>query len=89
MDDLNQTATRGDIEQLRSATKGRFDAYRDLVERMDNNHTRLMKAFREFDETNSKRIALAEGSQAAFRNWLGTLEDRMMAVEKRLNVPTQ
>ena len=89
MDDLNQTATRGDIEQLRSATKGRFDQYRDLVERMDNNHARLMKAFCEFDETNSKRIALAEGSQAATRYRVGTLEDRMMAVEKRLNVPTQ
>jgi hypothetical protein len=35
----------------------------------------------------AQRIALLENVEAASRGRLGALEDRMMAVEKRLNMP--
>jgi vacuolar-type H+-ATPase subunit H len=46
---------RSGIEQLRSEMNHQ---YRDLVERLDDNMTRLMKAFYDAAETKSKRIAL-------------------------------
>jgi hypothetical protein len=104
MEDLNVPATKGDIDrissvidQLRSTTKGDIDPlrsemnhqYRDLVERFDDSTTRLVNAFYAAAETDSKRITLVEGNEAAVRSRLGTLEDRMMAVEKRLNMPAE
>jgi BMFP domain-containing protein YqiC len=88
---------KGDLNQLRSEMKGDLDQlrsemnhqYRDLVERFDDNTTRLMNAFYAAAETNSRRITLVEGNEAAVRSRLGTLEDRMMAVEKRLNMPAE
>jgi hypothetical protein len=66
MDGLNAPATKGDIEELRSEQRSGVEQlrsemnhqYRDLVERIDDNMTRLMKAFYDAAETNSKRIAL-------------------------------
>ena len=92
-----RTEVKSDIGQLRSEMKSDIDQlrsemnhqYRDLVERFDDNMTRLMNAFYASAETNSKRIALVEGNEAAVRNRLGSLEDRMMAVEKRLIMPTE
>jgi hypothetical protein len=91
MEDLNAPASKSDNEQLRFAIEQfRSDMnhnYRDLVERFDHGTTRLLNAFDASTETNSKRIALVEDNDAALRSRLGTLEDRMMAVEKRLNRP--
>src|SRR5580658_10486848 len=92
-----RSATKGDIAQLRSDVNHGIEQlrsemnhqYRDLVERFDDNMTRLTNAFYASAETNSKRISLVEGNEAALRSRLGTLEDRMMAVEKRLNMPAE
>ena len=35
----------------------------------------------------SKRMTELEGNEAAIRSRLGTIEDRLMEVEKRLNIP--
>jgi hypothetical protein len=97
--DLDQLRSemKGDIGQLRSAMSSDIDPlrsemnhqYRDLVERFDDSTTRLVNAFYAAAETDSKRITLVEGNEAAVRSRLGTLEDRMMAVEKRLNMPAE
>jgi len=93
MEDLNVPATKGDIGQLRSAVD-QFRSemnhhYRNLVERFDDRTTKLINAFYAAAETNSRRITLVEDNEAAVRSRLGTLEDRMMAVEKRLNMPAE
>jgi hypothetical protein len=55
MDDLNAPSTKGDIEQLRSEMNHQ---YRDLVGRIDDNMTRLIKFFNDIAETNRKHIAV-------------------------------
>jgi uncharacterized protein involved in exopolysaccharide biosynthesis len=73
-----------DIEQLRSEVN---HGYNDLVERMADSETRLLKAFYDFAQSNQQRVTLLEGNEAAIRNRLATLEDRLLQVEKRLNMP--
>jgi hypothetical protein len=73
-----------DFEQLRSEVN---DGYNDLVERMADSETRLLKAFYDFAQSNQQRVTLLEGNEAAIRNRLATLEDRLLQVEKRLNMP--
>lgn len=75
---------RQEMAQLRSEMSHQ---YRDVVERMDDNMTRLLKAFCDVAESNTKRIGMVETSDSSTRLRLGTPEDRVMAVEKRLNLP--
>ena len=79
--DQLRSAMSSDVDQLRSDMKGDLNQlrsemnhqYRDLVERFDDNTTRLMNAFYPAAETNSRRITLVEGNEAAVRSRLGTL----------------
>jgi hypothetical protein len=77
-------ATKQDIEPLRSEIR---HIYNDLVERITDGETRLLKAFYGFVESNQKRLGEIEGNEAALRSRLGTLETRLLEVEKRLNIP--
>jgi phage shock protein A len=72
------------IEQLRSEVN---HGYADIVERMADGETRLLKAFYGFAQSNQNRVAELEGNEAAIRNRLGALENRILEVEKRLNMP--
>jgi hypothetical protein len=78
------TAVKQDIEQLRSEMN---HGYNDLVERMADAETRLLKAFYDFAQSNHQRVTLLEGNEAGIRSRLATLEDRLLQVEKRLNMP--
>jgi hypothetical protein len=84
MENGSPSATKQDIEQLRSEMKHQ---YSDLVERITDSETRLLRAFYIFAEGNSKRLVQVEGNEAALRSRLATIEDRLMQVEKRLNMP--
>jgi hypothetical protein len=87
MENGNAPATKHDlneaVEQLRSEMN---HAYNDLVERITDGETRLLKAFYGFAESNQKRMVELEGNEAAIRSRLGTLEGRLLEVEKRLNI---
>ena len=93
--DQLRSAVRQDIDQLRSEMKQNVDQlssdmkhiHDDLVERMADGETRLLKAFYNFAQTNSKRMTEIEGSEAFLRTRVATLEDRLLEVEKRLNIP--
>jgi hypothetical protein len=80
MENGSAPATKRDIEELRSETKQEFQQlrseleqlhsemshqYNDLVERIHDGETRLLKAFYSFGEANN----------------------RLLQVEKRLNIP--
>ena len=67
-----------DIGQLRSEVN---HGYNDLVERMADSETRLLKAFYDFAQSNQQRVTLLEGNEAAIRGRLATLEDRLLQVE--------
>jgi hypothetical protein len=73
-----------DVAQLRSEMSHQ---YNDLVERITDSETKLLKAFYSFAQTNSQRMVELEGNDAGLRHRVGTLEVRLLEVEKRLNIP--
>jgi hypothetical protein len=95
MEDQSAPATKQDIgaaeqrldqkiEQLRSEVN---HGCRDIVERISDGETRLLKAFYDFAQSNQKRMSDLETSDSGIRSRLATVEDRLLAVEKRLNMP--
>jgi MoxR-like ATPase len=72
------------VEQLRSEAEHR---YADLVERMNDGETRLLKAFYAFAESNQKRLDNVEANDVSLQRRVAILEDRLLSVEKRLNMP--
>ena len=73
-----------EIAMVRSEMHHMYD---DVKETMRDGHTALLKAFYSVTESNSKRMAELEGNQGSIRSRMGTIEDRLMEVEKRLNIP--
>jgi len=93
MDDRNAPATKGDIfdldekiDRLEQKFDKKFD---DLIERISDSETRLLRAFYDFATSNQKRMTELEGNEAAIRSRMATIEDRLLQVEKRLNMPPQ
>jgi hypothetical protein len=95
LDDQNTPATKGDlaklerkieekVEQLRSEVN---HGYRDILERVSEGETRLLRAFYDFAQSNQKRMTEIEGNETAMRSRIATLEDRLLQVERRLNMP--
>ncbi len=84
--DRNAAATKGDIEDVRDAMKAMEDR---LVETFRDAQTELLKAFYSFGESNRQRVAQLEGNQSALIARIGTLEDRMMELERKINFPNQ
>ena len=88
MDDHDAPATKGDlagaVEQLRAEASHN---YNDIVERISDSETKLLGAFYSFAQSNQKRMVELEGNEMALRSRIGTLESRILEVEKRLNIP--
>jgi hypothetical protein len=73
-----------DIEQLRSEMN---HGYRDLLERIDDVGTRMLTAFYNVAETHGKRLMDVENTDSALRSRLSTVENRLLEIERRLNLP--
>jgi wobble nucleotide-excising tRNase len=102
MADLNAPATKADIQvlegkldsavaqlnerhdMLRTEMQHTYDA---LVERMDATETKLLQAFYSYAESNQKRVAGIETEGAVLKSRLSSLEERIIEIEKRLNMP--
>ena len=84
MENGHEPATKQDVAMLRSEMQHMYDS---LVETIRDVQTELLKAFYNFGQSNNKRMTELEGNEAAIRSRLGTIEDRLMEVEKRLNIP--
>lgn len=91
MEDQDAPATKGDIaasderiEQLRSEMN---HGYRDLQEKLEAGVTRMLTAFYTVAETHGKRLMDLESSDSALRSRLSTVENRLLDIEKRLNLP--
>jgi len=80
----NEPATKADLGQLRSETTHQ---YNDLVERIDDLKTELLSAFYAFAKSDQKRIAHIEGDNAALNSRIATIEERLLTVEQKLNLP--
>ena len=84
MENGHEPATKQDVAMLRSEMQHRHD---NFVETMRDVQTELLKAFYNFGQSNIKRIAEIEGNEYALRSRVGIIEDRLMEVERRLNIP--
>jgi predicted nucleic acid-binding Zn-ribbon protein len=73
-----------DLDQLRSEM---HHMSHDLVEQMRDSETNLLKAFYNYAETSNKRLTMVEMANAGVQDRLAGLENRILEVEKRLNMP--
>jgi chromosome segregation ATPase len=86
--DRNIPATKGDLQDLEERMNAAMQELEDrLVEAFRDGQTELLKAFYSFAESTQQRLTGAEAESAALKARLGTLESRLTAVEKRLNMP--
>ncbi|HYL73294.1 MAG TPA: hypothetical protein VEU96_03765 [Bryobacteraceae bacterium] len=82
----DQPATKQDLELLRSEVNHGHD---DLVERIHDSETRLLQAFYSYADTNNKRLTQDGAVTAVLISRVTILEDRVLGLEKRLNMPPQ
>jgi hypothetical protein len=103
MNDSNAPATKGDLQVLKGeigaelkALDQRWEGKMDVREQrmldrvgsmIHDSETRLLQAFYGFAEATNKRLNQVDGNVAIFLNRLGTVEERLLNVEKRLNIP--
>jgi guanylate kinase len=92
MESQDQPATKGDIQALEQRFEGRLDASEQRVlgrmaEMNRELETRMLQAFYSFAETNDRRHVQGEAATAVAVMRLSTLESRILALEKRLDLP--
>jgi hypothetical protein len=88
-------ATRRDLQDLRVELSDfkvevntRFEAFEHRMDqRLHDMETRILQAFYGYAEATNKRLNQIDGNVAIFINRLGTVENRLLEVEKRLNIP--
>jgi len=101
--DRNAPATKGDVLDLREELTQEFkqgltglsDELRqeisglrdELVEAIHDGQTELLRAFYGFTQTVQARFAEQDQTEAALKRRIGTLESRILEIEKRLNIP--
>jgi hypothetical protein len=83
---------KADMGALEQRIEGRMDTLEQRVtdrftESIHDSETRLLQAFYSFAETNNKRFVQGEAAVAVTVSRLTTLESRVLALEKRLNIP--
>jgi hypothetical protein len=74
-DDRNTPATKGDVLDLREA--------------IDDVKTEILRAIYGYTETIQAQVKGVQQSEANLKERMAIIEDRMLAVERRLNVPPQ
>lgn len=88
----NEPVTRADLE----APGSRLDRRLDVMEQrivsgvavlIRDSETRLLQAFYGFAEATNKRFNQIDWNMGIFLSRLGTVENRLLEVEKRLNIP--
>jgi hypothetical protein len=96
MDSDNQPVTQGvmkaALDALEQRFQGRLDASEQRVlgrmaEMNRELETRMLQAFYSFAETNDRRHVQGEAATAVAVMRLSTIESRVLALEKRLNLP--
>ena len=85
-------AHKEDLQRQLSANKEdlqrQLEAQKDeLVEAIRDSQTEVLRAFYSVAESNQKRLAANERDTAGLTDRLALLESRLLAVEKRLNMP--
>jgi hypothetical protein len=89
---MSEPATKADLQDLKEQIQGRMDVQEQrIIEQVGtlirDSETRLLQAFYGYAEATNKRLNQVDGNVAIFLNRLGTVENRLLEVEKRLNIP--
>ena len=88
MENGNQPATKQDLAEARTEMENRMQAMEDrLIEAFRDSQTELLKAFYSFTESNRQRVSQVEANQASLITRVGTLEDRITDLERRIISP--
>ncbi len=95
--DPTRLATKDDLAAVETRLNERHEMLRaelghtreNVIETMRDVQTEILKAFYGFAETNSKRLIEIEGNENALRSRVTTLENRVLELERRLNMPPQ
>jgi hypothetical protein len=88
MNNGDSPATKHDLQQAVEQLRSEMNhGYNDLIERITDGETRVLKAFYGYAESNQKRMEQLEDSDGRLIRRIHTLEDRLLQVEKRLNLP--
>ncbi len=85
-------AVKDEVQSLRSEFKTDIEAVETrvverLLEAVHDAETRLLNAFYGFAQTNQKRMTLLEATDTNLISRLGTVESRVLEIERRLNIP--
>ncbi len=94
MNNGNEPATKADLQALEQRIEGKMDAQEQRIldslgEMIRESETNLLKAFYSYADTNNKRVDNLETSDAGIVARVSTLENRILEIEKRLNMPPQ
>ncbi|HEY1182753.1 MAG TPA: hypothetical protein VGE89_01130 [Bryobacteraceae bacterium] len=84
MENEDAPATKQDVALLRSEMDRLHDV---LVDRIAAVETKLSKAFYGFAESNQTRVVMIEEGWAAVRKRVGSLEERVLELERKVNFP--
>jgi len=95
MENGNQPATKQDLAEVRIEMKAMDDRLGDRIQAMEDrlieafrdSQTELLKAFYSFTESNRQRVSQVEANQASLITRVGTLEDRITDLERRIISP--
>jgi SMC interacting uncharacterized protein involved in chromosome segregation len=77
-----------DLEDFKVEVNMRFEAFEHRMGQfLSDMEARIITSNYRLAESMNQRIKQGEGNQAAFNARLATLEERLLEVEKRLNMP--
>jgi hypothetical protein len=79
--DSNAPATKADLAQLETRIT------ETLTEAIRDSQTEILKAFYGFTETVQTRFKAQDDTEAGLKKRLTVVEERLLEVEKRLNMP--
>jgi hypothetical protein len=81
-------AVKADVQAVKDELKAvETRVVERLLEAVQDAETRVLNAFYGFAQTNQKRMTLLEGTDSNMVSRLGTIESRVLEIEKRLNMP--
>ena len=95
-DDRNASATKGDLAELETRILTRMESALDeretrltetLTEVIRDTQTETLKAFYGFVESVQTRFKAQDDTEAGLKKRLTVVEERLLEVEKRLNMP--
>jgi hypothetical protein len=89
---MSEPATKADLLELKDELRAEFksdlaEVKDELIEAFRDGQTEMLRAFYGFMQTVQDRFKEDDDRDAALRRRMTTLESRLLAIEKRLDLP--